>query len=76
MIIKIRWFINEPNQMTQAVVDALNEARQIAITRKHQAINISHLFKFLIQPGELVRHFQYRGVDLKAMESEINQRNR
>jgi len=63
-----------PDQMTQAVVDALNEARQIAITRKHQAINISHLFKFLIQPGELVRQiFSTAGVDLKAMESEIDQ---
>lgn len=62
-----------PDQMTQAVVDVINEARQVAVTRKHQAINVSHLFKLMLQPGELVREiFSKAGVDLKATETEID----
>ncbi|BDI01803.1 chaperone protein ClpB [Ligilactobacillus murinus] len=59
--------------MTSAVQAALGEAQQIAITRKQQEIDIVHLFKFLVQPGELVGEiYKKAGVDLKNFEQEID----
>lgn len=42
-------------KFTSAVQDALAEAQKIAMTRHHQEIDIPHLFKFMVQPGEMVR---------------------
>ena len=39
------------DSITQAVQDAIAEAQQIAITRHQQEIDIPHLFKYLVQPG-------------------------
>lgn len=42
-------------KFTSAVQDALAEAQKIAMTRHHQEIDIPHLFKFMVQPGEMAR---------------------
>lgn len=60
-------------QLTQAVQDALAQAQGIAQVRKHQEIDIAHLFKFLIQPGEMARDIYHEaGVDVAKLETEIN----
>lgn len=60
-------------QLTQAVQDALAQAQGIAQVRKHQEIDIAHLFKFLIQPGEMARDIYHEaGVDVAKLEAEIN----
>lgn len=65
--------MNNEDNLTSAVQAALGEAQQIAITRKQQEIDIVHLFKFLVQPGELVGAiYKKAGVDLKAFEQEVD----
>lgn len=65
--------MNNEDNLTSAVQAALGEAQQIAITRKQQEIDIVHLFKFLVQPGELVGEiYKKAGVDLKNFEQEID----
>ena len=65
--------MNNEDNLTTAVQAALGEAQQIAITRKQQEIDIVHLFKFLVQPGELVGEiYKKAGVDLKNFEQEID----
>lgn len=65
--------MNNEDNLTSAVQAALGEAQQIAITRKQQEIDVAHLFKFLVQPGELVGEiYKKTGVDLKAFEQEID----
>ncbi len=65
--------MNNEDNLTSAVQAALGEAQQIAITRKQQEIDIDHLFKFLVQPGELVGEiYKKAGVDLKNFEQEID----
>ncbi|MDM8280213.1 ATP-dependent chaperone ClpB [Ligilactobacillus agilis] len=60
-------------QLTQAVQDALAQAQGIAQVRKHQEIDIAHLFKFLIQPGEMARDIYHKaGVDVAKLETEID----
>ncbi|MFC6171525.1 ATP-dependent chaperone ClpB [Loigolactobacillus jiayinensis] len=63
-----------PEKSTQAVQDALAEAQQIAVTRKHQEIDVAHLFKFIVQPGQLGRQiYEKVGVDLGQFEAKIDQ---
>lgn len=65
--------MNNEDNLTSAVQAALGEAQQIAITRKQQEIDIVHLFKFLVQPGELVGEiYKKAGVDLKNFKQEID----
>ena len=65
--------MNNEDNLTSAVQAALGEAQQIAITHKQQEIDIVHLFKFLVQPGELVGEiYKKAGVDLKNFEQEID----
>lgn len=65
--------MNNEDNLTSAVQAALGEAQQIAIARKQQEIDIVHLFKFLVQPGELVGEiYKKAGVDLKNFEQEID----
>ncbi|GET16150.1 ATP-dependent chaperone ClpB [Ligilactobacillus agilis] len=60
-------------QLTQAVQDALAQAQGIAQVGKHQEIDIAHLFKFLIQPGEMARDIYHEaGVDVAKLETEID----
>ncbi len=65
--------MNNEDNLTSAVQAALGEAQQIAITRKQQEIDVVHLFKFLVQPGELVGEiYKKAGGDLKNFEQEID----
>lgn len=62
-----------PENFTEAVTTAISQAQQIATTRKQQNITVAHLFKFLIQPGELARQiFSNAGVNLADLEAEID----
>lgn len=62
-----------PNDLTEAVTKALAEAQKVAVNRKHQEITIAHLFKFLVQPGELARQiYSELGLDVKKLEAEID----
>jgi ATP-dependent Clp protease ATP-binding subunit ClpB len=64
----------DPEKMTQAVQDALAEAQQIAVHRHQQAIAIPHLFKFLIQPGQLARQiYEQAGLAIDAFDQQIEQ---
>lgn len=64
----------KPDQLTQAVQDALAEAQQIAATRKQQEIDIPHLFKFLVQPDQLAqRIYTKAGLDVAKFEKQIDQ---
>ncbi|WCJ46913.1 AAA family ATPase [Levilactobacillus brevis] len=58
-----------PEKMTEALTSALAEAQRIAVTRQHQAVTVAHLFKFLVQPGELA---QDAGVDVTALDHELD----
>lgn len=62
-----------PEKMTQALTDALGEAQRIAITRHHQAVTVAHLFKFLVQPGELARQlFEDAGLNGEQLDAELD----
>ncbi|WP_341778342.1 ATP-dependent chaperone ClpB [Levilactobacillus sp. HBUAS70063] len=62
-----------PEKMTEALTAALGEAQRIAMTRKHQAVTVAHLFKYLIQPGELGREILANaGVDIAGMDGELD----
>ncbi|CAM3056474.1 ATP-dependent chaperone ClpB [Lactiplantibacillus plajomi] len=62
-----------PEQLTESLQQALAEAQRIAQTRRHQEIGVPHLFKFLTQPGELVRQiFSEAGVDLDKLQVELD----
>lgn len=62
-----------PDDLTEAVTKALAEAQKVAVNRKHQEITIAHLFKFLVQPGELARQiYSELGLDIKKLEAEID----
>ncbi|MCL0329350.1 ATP-dependent chaperone ClpB [Apilactobacillus xinyiensis] len=62
-----------PENFTESVNQALAEAQKVANNRKHQDISIAHLFKFLIQPGELVRQiFSEAKLNLDQLETEID----
>ncbi len=60
--------------LTNAVQEALGQAQQIAVTRKHQEIDVAHLFKFLLQPGEFATDiYQKAGIDVHKFEQEVDQ---
>lgn len=62
-----------PDILTQSVTDAISEAQKIAVTRQQQNIGVSHLFKFLTQPGELDRQiFSDLGLDLAELDKELD----
>ncbi|MBW1605534.1 ATP-dependent Clp protease ATP-binding subunit [Lactobacillus sp. Sy-1] len=62
-----------PDNLTDAVSQALAQAQKITVTRKQQQIGIPQLFKFLIQPGELGRQiYADLGLDVKKLEQEID----
>ncbi|MCJ1989694.1 ATP-dependent chaperone ClpB [Lactococcus carnosus] len=61
-------------KMTTTLQEALAEAQKIAQVRQHQSIEIAHLWKVLIQPGQFARDFyQELGLDLPAFETVIDQ---
>ncbi|GAW64913.1 chaperone protein ClpB [Ligilactobacillus acidipiscis DSM 15836] len=62
------------DSLTNAVQEAIGQAQQIAITRKHQEIDVAHLFKFLLQPGEFAADlYQKAGLNVAAFEEEVDQ---
>ncbi|MGX7059415.1 ATP-dependent chaperone ClpB [Vagococcus humatus] len=63
-----------PEKMTTTLQEALAEAQQVAMVRKHQEIDIAHLWRIFIQPD----HFAYRlyqdlGVDMTAFDQKVDQ---
>ncbi|GAF39104.1 chaperone ClpB [Agrilactobacillus composti DSM 18527 = JCM 14202] len=62
-----------PDNFTQAVQEALAQAQQIAVTRHHADIHLAHLFKALIQPGELLPNLlKQSGVETAGFEAAID----
>ena len=62
-----------PDNLTEAVTQAISQAQQIAATRKQQNITVAHLFKFLVQPGELAREiYSQLGQNLDDVNSELD----
>lgn len=62
-----------PDNLTEAVTQAISQAQQIAVTRKQQNITVAHLFKFLVQPGELARQiYSELGLNLKDLDKELD----
>lgn len=62
-----------PEKMTQAVTDALGTAQQIAQTRHHQDIDVPHLWKALLTPGELTTQiYQQAGVDVAGLTKTVD----
>ena len=49
-------------KMTTTMQQALADAQQIAVVRKHQQIDIPHLWKVFLQPDHFARHL-YEGVN-------------
>lgn len=61
-------------KMTTTVQEAIAEAQQIAIRRRNQEIDISHLWKAFVQPGNFAYNFyKDAGVDLNRFSGEIEQ---
>lgn len=62
-----------PDNLTEAVTKAISQAQQIAVTRKQQNITVAHLFKFLVQPGELARQiYSDLGLKLADVDQELD----
>lgn len=63
-----------PEQLTEAVTQAVGAAQQIAQTRHHQEIDIPHLWRVLVQPNELASQiYQQAGVDISGLRGVIDQ---
>ncbi|CAI2602312.1 Chaperone protein ClpB [Apilactobacillus kunkeei] len=63
-----------PDELTEAVSQSLAEAQKVAANRKHQEITITHLFKVLVQPGELARQiFAEAGMNVDDFEKQLDQ---
>ncbi|MBL1230145.1 ATP-dependent chaperone ClpB [Enterococcus sp. BWB1-3] len=60
-------------KMTTTLQEAIAEAQKIAVTRRHQEIDIAHLWKIFLQPNHFGRNFYTdAGVDIEAFEREID----
>ncbi|WP_288762861.1 ATP-dependent chaperone ClpB [uncultured Lacticaseibacillus sp.] len=63
-----------PEQLTEAVTQAVGAAQQIAQTRHHQEIDIPHLWRVLVQQNELASQiYQQAGVDISGLSGVIDQ---
>lgn len=63
----------EMEKMTTAMQEALAEAQRIAVVRKHQAIDIPHLWKIFLQPEAFARNFYVEaGVPVDAFEATVD----
>ncbi|MFD1671577.1 ATP-dependent chaperone ClpB [Agrilactobacillus yilanensis] len=63
-----------PDILTQAVQEAIAQAQQVAATRRHTEVDLAHLFKILVQPGELlVDLLKQVGIDPDDFEKTIDQ---
>lgn len=62
-----------PDKFTNALQEALGQAQQIAINRKHQAIGVPELFKFLGQPDQMAGSLLTElGVNNQALQNELD----
>ena len=60
-------------KMTTTLQEAIAEAQQIAVTRKHQDIDIAHVWKIFLQPNHFGRNFYTdAGLDVESFEHEID----
>jgi ATP-dependent Clp protease ATP-binding subunit ClpB len=60
-------------KMTSTLQEAIAEAQQIAVARRHQEIDIAHLWKIFLQPNHFGRNFYTdAGVDVDAFEREVD----
>ncbi|GGC80082.1 ATP-dependent chaperone ClpB [Enterococcus wangshanyuanii] len=60
-------------KMTTTLQEAIAEAQQVAVTRRHQEIDIAHLWKIFLQPNHFGRNFYTdAGVDVEAFEREVD----
>lgn len=63
-----------PDNLTQAVTEAVAAAQQIAQVRHHQEIDVPHLLKGMIQPNEFgAQLFQDAGIDLTGLNEVVDQ---
>ena len=61
-------------KLTSTMQQALGDAQQIAVTRRHQEIDILHLWKIFMTPGHFARNFyQNSGVDVTKFEQLIDE---
>lgn len=61
-------------QMTSTMQEALGQAQQVAVTRKHQAIDVAHLWLAFVQPGHFAHDlYQELGVNLSEFKQLIEQ---
>ncbi|MBV7390317.1 ATP-dependent chaperone ClpB [Enterococcus sp. ALS3] len=61
-------------KMTTTLQSAIAEAQQVAMTRKHQEIDIVHLWKIFLQPNHFGRNFYTdAGINVDQFENEIDQ---
>src|SRR5699024_2841141 len=60
-------------EMTTTLQEAIANAQQIAMTRKHQEIGIPHMFTALVQPGKFAYDFyEDLNVPMAALTEELN----
>lgn len=60
-------------EMTTTLQEAIANAQQIAVTRKHQEIGIPHMFTALVQPGNFAYDFyEDLNVPMAALTEELN----
>ncbi|EPH96507.1 ATP-dependent chaperone protein ClpB [Enterococcus faecalis 13-SD-W-01] len=60
-------------KMTTTLQEAIAEAQQIAVTRKHQEIDIAHLWKIFLQPNHFGRNFYTdAGLNVEDFEHEVD----
>ncbi|MCQ2557010.1 ATP-dependent chaperone ClpB [Ligilactobacillus equi] len=63
-----------PEKLTEATQALIGQAQQIAQTRKHQEVDVAHLLKFALQPGELGQDlFKRAGIDVVDFEGQVDQ---
>nr|WP_321293577.1 ATP-dependent chaperone ClpB [uncultured Trichococcus sp.] len=63
----------EMEKMTTALQEAIAEAQRIAMVRKHQTIDVAHLWKIFLQPDSFARNFYVdAGVAVDAFESAVD----
>ncbi|MDK2779767.1 MAG: ATP-dependent Clp protease ATP-binding subunit ClpB [Trichococcus sp.] len=64
----------EMEKMTTVLQQAIAEAQRIAMVRKHQTIDVAHLWKIFLQPDSFARNFYSdSGVAIDAFESAVDE---
>ncbi len=59
-------------KMTTTLQEAIAEAQQIAVTRKHQDIDIAHVWKIFLQSNHFGRNFYTdAGLDVESFDMKL-----